>query len=313
MYYIGIDLGGTNIKGALVNEAGEILREESRSTRAALGAETVCDGIAAVITALAEGTDAIGGVGIGCPGTVDDASGRVVYAPNLGWRDFDLRAAVKERTGFALRLGNDANAAALAETLVGCAKGAQSAVIVTLGTGVGGGVVLGGRLLTGCTGTASEPGHMVIHSGGEKCACGREGCLEAYASATALIRETKRAMAAQPQSLLHTVAEENGTVDGRTAFAAAQRGDAAARAVVERYTDDLACGLANLVNIFFPEVIALSGGIAEQGEALLGPLRERVRSLSYASDCAARHTRIERCTLGYRAGVIGAALLVRQP
>lgn len=313
MYYIGIDLGGTNIKGALVNEAGEILREESRPTRAALGAETVCDGIAAVITALAEGTDAIGGVGIGCPGTVDDASGRVVYAPNLGWRDFDLRAAVKERTGFALRLGNDANAAALAETLVGCAKGAQSAVIVTLGTGVGGGVVLGGRLLTGCTGTASEPGHMVIHSGGEKCACGREGCFEAYASATALIRETKRAMAAQPQSLLHTVAEENGTVDGRTAFAAAQRGDAAARAVVERYTDDLACGLANLVNIFFPEVIALSGGIAEQGEALLGPLRERVRSLSYASDCAARHTRIERCTLGYRAGVIGAALLVRQP
>ena len=313
MYDIGIDLGGTNIKGALVNEAGEILREESRPTRAALGAETVCDGIAAVITALAESTDAIGGVGIGCPGTVDDASGRVVYAPNLGWRDFDLRAAVKERTGFALRLGNDANAAALAETLVGCAKGAQSAVIVTLGTGVGGGVVLGGRLLTGCTGTASEPGHMVIHSGGEKCACGREGCFEAYASATALIRETKRAMAAQPQSLLHTVAKENGTVDGRTAFAAAQRGDAAARAVVERYTDDLACGLANLVNIFFPEVIALSGGIAEQGEALLVPLRERVRSLSYASDCAARHTRIERCTLGYRAGVIGAALLARQP
>ena len=313
MYDIGIDLGGTNIKGALVNEAGEILREESRPTRAALGAETVCDGIAAVITALAEGTDAIGGVGIGCPGMVDDASGRVVYAPNLGWRDFDLRAAVKERTGFALRLGNDANAAALAEALVGCAKGAQSAVVVTLGTGVGGGVVLGGRLLTGCTGTASEPGHMVIHSGGEKCACGREGCFEAYASATALIRETKRAMAAQPQSLLHTVAEENGTVDGRTAFAAAQRGDAAARAVVERYTDDLACGLANLVNIFFPEVIALSGGIAEQGEALLVPLRERVRSLSYASDCAARHTRIERCTLGYRAGVIGAALLARQP
>ena len=313
MYDIGIDLGGTNIKGALVNEAGEILREESRPTRAALGAETVCDGIAAVITALAEGTDAIGGVGIGCPGTVDDAAGRVIFAPNLGWKNFDLRGAVRARTGISPRLGNDANAAALAETLVGCAKGAQSAVIVTLGTGVGGGVVLGGRLLTGYTGAASEPGHMVIHSGGEKCACGREGCFEAYASATALIRETKRAMAAQPQSLLHTIAEENGTVDGRTAFAAAQRGDAAARTVVERYTDDLACGLANLVNIFFPEVIALSGGIAEQGEALLGPLRERVRSLSYASDCAARHTRIERCTLGYRAGVIGAALLARQP
>ena len=304
MYYIGIDLGGTNIKGALVSETGEIAREVSRPTRVELGAEAVCDGIAAVITELSSGVDrsSLGGVGTGC----------VLYANNLGWKNFDLRAAVKSRTGFDLRIGNDANVAALAEALVGCAKGAQSAVIVTLGTGVGGGVVLDGKMLTGYTGAASELGHMVIRAGGEECTCGRRGCFEAYASATALIRETKRAMAAHPESRMHAAAEENGAVDGRTAFIAAQRGDAAAQAVVDRYLDDLACGVANIVNIFFPEVIALSGGVANQGDALLVPLRERVRALSYGSRYAVRHTRIELCTLGYRAGVIGAALLAKQ-
>ena len=185
-------------------------------------------------------------------------------------------------------------------------------MIVTLGTGVGGGVVLDGKMLTGYTGAASELGHMVIRAGGEECTCGRRGCFEAYASATALIRETKRAMAAHPESRMHAAAEENGAVDGRTAFIAAQRGDAAAQAVVDRYLDDLACGVANIVNIFFPEVIALSGGVANQGDALLVPLRERVRALSYGSRYAVRHTRIELCTLGYRAGVIGAALLAKQ-
>ena len=220
MYYIGIDLGGTNIKGALVSETGEIAREVSRPTRVELGAEAVCDGIAAVITELSSGVDrtSLGGVGLGCPGTVDDETGRVLYANNLGWKNFDLRAAVKSRTDFDLRIGNDANVAALAEALVGCAKGAQSAVIVTLGTGVGGGVVLDGKMLTGYTGAASELGHMVIRAGGEECTCGRRGCFEAYASATALIRETKRAMAAHPESRMHAAAEENGAVDGRTAF-----------------------------------------------------------------------------------------------
>ena len=216
MYYIGIDLGGTNIKGALVSETGEIAREVSRPTRVELGAEAVCDGIAAVITELSSGVDrtSLGGVGLGCPGTVDDETGRVLYANNLGWKNFDLRAAVKSRTGFDLRIGNDANVAALAEVLVGCAKGAQSAVIVTLGTGVGGGVVLDGKMLTGYTGAASELGHMVIRAGGEECTCGRRGCFEAYASATALIRETKRAMAAHPESRMHA-AGGGGSLSGR--------------------------------------------------------------------------------------------------
>ena len=312
--YIGIDLGGTNIKGALVDAQGTILREESCPTGAENGAETVCDRIAEVISSLREGLDGavLGGVGLGCPGTVDDVSGHVLYANNLGWEDFDLREAIRQRTGIATRIGNDANVAALAEARMGCAKGAESAVVVTLGTGVGGGVVLGGRMLTGYTGAASELGHIVIREGGERCTCGRCGCFEAYASATALIRETKRAMAAAPGSLMYTLAVESGGVDGRTAFAAAQCGDAAARTVVEHYLDDLACGLANIVNIFFPEIVALSGGLANQGDALLAPLRERVRRLSYGSAYAKRHTRLELCTLGYRAGVLGAALLAME-
>lgn len=175
-----------------------------------------------------------------------------------------------------------------------------------------GGVVLGGKLLTGYTGAASEIGHMVIAENGEECTCGSRGCFEAYSSATALIRDTKRTMAAHPESLLHAIAAEQGGVDGRTAFLAKERGDEAGAQVVEDYIEHLACGLTNLVNIFFPEVLALSGGVANQGDALLLPLRERVRERSFGSRYAVSHTRIELCTLGYRAGVIGAAMLARE-
>ena len=219
--YIGIDLGGTNIKGALVSETGKILKQRSVPTHAEAGAEAVTKTIAAMICALAEG-ESVSGVGMGCPGTVDDQEGTVVYACNLGWVHYDVRTALRELTGYSVRLVNDANAAALAEAAVGAAKGAQSVVVVTLGTGVGGGVVLSGKLLTGFTGAASELGHMTIVADGEPCACGQKGCFETYASATALIRMTREAMAQHPQSALHRIAAENGGVDGRTAFLARQ-------------------------------------------------------------------------------------------
>ena len=311
MNYIGIDLGGTNIKGALVSAKGEILKEHSIPTRVDLGPEAVAGRIGQVIAQLSIGEDTVGGVGVGCPGTVDDASGIVRFAANLNFVNFDLRSALRAHTALPIHLGNDANAAALGEALFGCGRGAESTIVVTLGTGVGGGVVLDGKMLTGYTGAASELGHMVIRAGGEECTCGRRGCFEAYASATALIRETKRAMAAHPESRMHAAAEENGAVDGRTAFIAAQRGDAAAQAVVDRYLDDLACGVANIVNIFFPEVIGLSGGVANQGENLLKPLRAAVEPMVFGHDFAQKHTRITACTLGYRAGVIGAALLAK--
>ena len=313
MVRLGVDLGGTNIKGALVSAGGEILKEHSVETRVDLGPEAVAARIGAVIAHLCEGEDvsAVGGVGVGCPGTVDDASGIVRFAANLNFVNFDLRGALRAHTDLPIHLGNDANAAALGEALFGCGKGAESTIVVTLGTGVGGGVVLGGKLLTGYTGAASELGHMVIVEGGEACTCGSRGCFEAYCSATALIRDTKRAMDAHPESLLHAVARQSGGVDGRTAFLAREQGDAAAAQVVDAYIEHLACGLTNLVDIFFPEVLALSGGVANQGDALLLPLRKLVRERSFGSRYAASHTRLELCTLGYRAGVIGAAMLAR--
>ncbi|MDO4811727.1 MAG: ROK family protein [Eubacteriales bacterium] len=306
-HYIGIDLGGTNIKGALVNENGEIITQTTCPTHADQGVEVVTETIANMISNLAkDGT--VSGVGIGCPGMVDDKNGKVVYACNLGWVDYDVRTALKELTGYDVRLVNDANAAALAEAVVGAAKGAESAVIVTLGTGVGGGVVIDGKLLTGYTGAASELGHMVIVADGEDCACGRKGCFEAYSSATALIRMTNTAMEKHPESVMHQIATTNGGVDGRTAFAAQQAGDVAGEEVVKEYVHYLSIGIANIVNIFFPEVIALSGGVANQGENLLVPLREKVGQQEYGAAYTAQHPHIVCCTLGNTAGMIGAAL-----
>lgn len=307
--YLGVDLGGTNIKAALVDAEGNILNESSVPTNLPRQAEAVCDDIAALCTALADGVR-VHGIGVGCPGTVD--GGVVRYSNNLNWHDFAMADYLQGKTGLPVRLANDANAAALGEALAGCAKGAESAVIVTLGTGVGGGVVLNGKLLTGYTGAASEPGHTVICDtpNAPLCTCGRRGCFEAYASATALIRMTRQAMDAHPESALHTVAA-NGTVNGRTAFDAAELGDATAKQVVDDYIHYLAVGIANLINMFFPQVIGLSGGVANQGENLLRPLRAAVQPMIFGDEYAKKHTTLTTCTLGYRAGVIGAALLNR--
>lgn len=309
--YIGIDLGGTNIKGALVTEEGTILRRSSLPTGREQGAEAVTRDMAEMIRQLAR-EQAPEGVGIGCPGTVDDRAGRVLYACNLGWERYDLRGALRELTGYSPRLVNDANAAALAEALAGAAKGAESAVVVTLGTGVGGGVVLGGRLLKGYSGCASELGHMVIEEGGQLCACGRRGCFETCASATALIRMTREAMGRCPDSGLHAVAAKMGGVDGRTAFLAREAGDPAAEEVVSRYIHYLAVGIGNIVNIFFPEVVVLAGGISGQGEGLLAPLRQEVARMEYGAAYSHRHPRLVCSGLGGDAGIIGAALFARE-
>lgn len=311
MYYIGVDLGGTNIKAALVDENGVLFKEDSMPTDLPSTAENICGRIAQLCLHLSDGVE-VGGIGIGCPGTVD---GRIVrYSNNLDWHDFAMADYLEQKTGLPVVLANDANVAALGEALAGCAKGAQSAVILTLGTGVGGGIVLNGKLLTGYTGAAAEPGHMVVCDAPDApcCTCGRHGCLEAYASATALIRQTKAAMAAHPESALHTFAQREGAVSGHTAFDAVQAGDPIAKQVVDEYIHWLAVGVANLINVFFPEVVGLSGGVANQGENLLTPLRQQVENLVFGHAFAVKKTQIAACTLGYRAGVIGAALLAKE-
>ena len=311
MYYLGVDLGGTNIKAALVTESGEIVKEASAPTNLPRTAEAVCDDIAALCLHLAE-SEQVAAIGVGCPGTVDN--GVVLYSNNLDWHDFAMADYLKAKTGLPVCIGNDANVAALGEALAGCGRNAESTVVVTLGTGVGAGVVLGGKLLTGYTGAASEAGHMVILDtpNAPLCTCGRPGCFEALASATALIRMTRDARRTHPESALNTLAPTEADVTGRTAFDAAAQGDAAAQAVVDTYIHYLAVGVANLINIFFPEVIGLSGGVANQGEKLLKPLRAAVEPMTFGHNFAKKHTRITTCTLGYRAGVIGAALLAKQ-
>ena len=285
MYYLGVDLGGTNIKAALVSENGEIVRKAAVPTNLPRTAQAVCDDIAALCLQLSAG-EPVAGIGVGCPGTVCD--GVVLYSNNLDWHDFAMADYLQAKTGLPVCLGNDANVAALGEALAGCAKGAQSAVILTLG--------------------------MVIADAPDAplCTCGRRGCLEALASATALIRMTREARRTHPESLLNTLAPTEADVNGRTVFDAAAQGDASAKAVADNYIHHLAVGVANLINIFFPEVIGLSGGVANQGENLLKPLRAATAPMVFGSAFAKKHTRIMTCTLGYRAGVIGAALLAKQ-
>lgn len=316
MFYIGIDLGGTNIKAAVVSPEGKILSEASLPTALPRTAQEVCGDLVRAARQAAENgscrlEDAVA-VGVGCPGTVDDESGMVLYSNNLNWENFAIRDYLASRLNKPVAVGNDANVAALGEAMAGCAQNAQSAVILTLGTGVGGGVVLDGRLLTGYTGAASEPGHIVVEPDGVLCSCGRRGCLEAYASATGLIRMTQEAMEKHPDSALSAFAAQAGGVTGKVAFDAAQAGDTAARQVVQQYIHYLGLGVADLINIFFPEVIGLSGGIANQGENLLAPLRQEVDAQVFGHAYAKKKTRICACTLGYKAGVIGAAMLAKQ-
>ena len=315
MLFGAIDLGGTNIKAAIVDEKGQILAEGSAPTGLPRPARELCRAIADTLLTVLAGSpyqkEELAAVGIGCPGTVDDTAGVVVCAKNLDWVHVPVADWLREDTGLPVAVGNDANVAALGEALYGCAKGAHSAVILTLGTGVGGGIVLDGRLWTGFNGAASELGHMVVDPAGELCTCGQRGCLEAHASATALLRLTRRAMKQNPDSAMRALAAEQG-FGGQVAFAAAAAGDEAARQVVDTYIQDLAIGVAGIINILFPEVIAFSGGVAKQGETLLAPLRREVTARIFGHEYATRQTRLVSCTLGYRAGLVGAAALAAQ-
>ena len=309
--YIGIDVGGTNLKAGLVDETGHILATEKTPLGAFPGAEgfaaTLADLAAAVLKKGGEVPEKIAYVGIGIPGAVSE--GNILYTANIPMRDVPLEQMFRQHLDIPVLLGNDADCAAVGEWVCGAGRGTRDFLVLTLGTGIGGGLILGGRLYAG-QGTGGEVGHMVVEKDGAPCNCGRRGCWEAYASATGLIRLTREAMAAHPESSLHALAAESG-VEGRTAFQAAQDGDETALEVCRSYVSYLAAGVTNLVNILSPEVVAMGGGVAAAPEALLlEPLREIV-----ARECYARHTgrqpRIVQAELGNDAGIIGAALLGR--
>lgn len=310
--YIGIDVGGTNLKAGLVDENGKILAAERMPLGEFQGEGALANSLVDLAEAILQssGTDLkdIRHVGIGIPGAV--AGGDVLYTCNIPMRNVPLAELFQRRLDVPVLLENDANCAAVGEWICGAGRGAKDFVIITLGTGVGGGLILNGKLYTG-GGIVGEVGHMVIEKNGEPCNCGRRGCWEAYASATGLIRMTKETMNEHPNSKLWAVTLENGGVDGRAAFQAAEREDAPAKALCKKYVEYLGAGVTNLVNILQPEILAVGGGIAGAQEALLmEPLRDLV-----ARECYPRHAgklpKIIPAELGNDAGIIGAALLHR--
>ena len=312
-YYVGIDLGGTFIKGGIVDDLGNLLACEKIPTEAETGSDGVSKNIAklslSLMAKLGLAKEDVSGIGIGVPGMIDSARGEVTYSNNLKWSHFPISKAVEALTGLPVKITNDANAAALGENKFGGGKGHDSMIMITLGTGVGGGIVLGGKLFEGNKGAGAEPGHMVICEGGEQCTCGRRGCFEAYASATALIRDTKRAMEAHKDSKMWEVGSLDA-VDGKTAFAYLDT-DPYAKEVVDSYIHSLGCALTNLANIFRPQVILIGGGICAEGERLTVPLQKLVDAEIFGGDKGPQ-VPIHRATLANRAGILGAAALVME-
>ena len=308
MYRIGIDLGGTNIAVGVVDDRHRIVAEASLPAGAHRPAEQV---VADMCRAVELALDKAGltpadcaSIGVGAPGTCDPERGVVVRAYNLNWFDVPVYAMLTAHFGLPARLSNDANCAALAETVAGAAVGCRNMMLITLGTGVGGGIIVDGRIVSGLGGAGGEPGHSLLVLDGEPCTCGRRGCWEVYASATALIRQGREAAAAHPTSLLNRYPE----LTGRDVFDAADAGDEAAKAVLERYYVYVAAGITDLVNILSPEMVLIGGGISRQGERLLRPIRRYV-----AANCFGGESRpqpiIQAAQLGNEAGIIGAAAL----
>lgn len=314
MYTIGIDLGGTNIVAAVVDENYNIVAKSKTPTAMPRSADEIFDDIAKVCNEAMEQANLtindISSVGLGTPGTVNE-SGVIEFANNLGFDHVPARDMIVERLGdVPVFAANDANCAALGEAYAGCGNGSKNFIAVTLGTGVGSGVIVDGKIVTGVNNAGGECGHMVIVVDGEDCTCGRKGCWEAYASATALINQTKRAMQQYPDSIMHKLAEEEGKVSGRTAFDAMRHGDIAGIKVVDQYVKYVACGLINLVNALQPEIICVGGGICNEGETLLRPLRRFIEAERY-SVYSKIQTKIVKAELGNDAGIIGAAILGR--
>lgn len=310
MYYIGIDLGGTNVAAGLVDEGGKLL--EKASVPCPRGPEPIAGAIAQAARLAAEkaGVEVsrARSVGLASPGNIDPERGVVFHAYNLELDHAPLADLVSQRLGLPALLENDANAAALGEYVSGAGMGHKSLVAVTLGTGVGSGAVLEGKLYTGFNYSGMEAGHTVIRRGGRACTCGRKGCWEAYASATGLITSTREAMEAHPDSGLWKVAPTLAQVNGKTPFDAAQAGDTVAQAVLDEYMEDLGCGLANLINLLQPEVLCIGGGICAQGENLLAPLRAVLDREEFTKD-SSRRTKVCVAQLGNDAGIVGAAMV----
>ena len=312
-YYIGIDLGGTNIVAGVVNENYEIISKASTKTNLPRPEKKIADDMAKMaVKATADAgltMDDIEWIGIGTPGIANSETGIIEYSNNLGFNNTPMVKYISEATGKQAFVENDANAAAYGEYVAGAAKGAKNAVCITLGTGVGGGIIVDGKIYSGSNFGGAEIGHTVIEVDGPQCTCGRKGCFEVFSSATGLIRMTKEAMDADKTSVMHKITlDRKGKVSARTSFEAMRMGDPAAKAVVDKYIKYLAAGITNTINIFQPDVLCIGGGVCNEGDPLLLPMKEIVKKEVYTRN-SKKNTEIVIAKLGNDAGIIGAAFL----
>jgi glucokinase len=313
-YYIGIDLGGFGVKVALSNGDGELLVKDSIETESEKGPEHVVKGIADMVARLTETAGitqtAVLGVGIGAPGPLDTKSGVIINAPNLKWMNVPFREMVSRQLGLEAALENDANAAALGEWWKGAGKGTSSLVCITLGTGVGGGIVFNGEIWHGATGVAGELGHMTIVVDGRQCGCGRYGCLEAYASATAIsARAAEGLEKGQESSLKAAVSDDLRKITSKIVYQQAVAGDTFCKEIMTETSRYLAVGVANILNILNPEAVVLAGGVIQAGELLFEPLLEEVKLRIFPM--AADRISVVPAELGTDAGVIGAVGVIK--
>lgn len=312
MYYIGIDLGGTNIAAGLVDEIGTIIHKDSVPTMREREYPEIIRDMAMLCKKIVKdaGIDIkdVKSIGIGAPGTPDNKNGILVYANNLKFKNVPMRMEMQKYINLPVLIENDANCAALAESVAGASKDAKNSITVTLGTGIGGGMVIDGKVYSGFNSAAAEVGHMAIISDGELCTCGRKGCWEAYGSAVALIEQSKKAAKKNPDSLLNKLVDGDlDKINAKTSFDAAKQGDETGKKVVDQYIKYVAEGLTNLINIFTPEVLVIGGGISKEGEYLLKPLREHISRDIYAKEVPQTQIRIAK--MGNDAGIVGAAML----
>lgn len=311
-FYLGIDIGGTNIACGVVDERFQIIARESIKTHTERGYQEILADVISCAKSAVKTADIsfneIKYVGVGCPGAIDCENGFIHYSNNLRFENIPLGKDLSKAFDKNVFVDNDANCAAAAEFFAGSARGAKNAVIITIGTGIGSGIIINSKLYGGSNNAGGEIGHTVISFDGELCSCGRKGCFEAYCSASALIRMTKEISMQFPETIMNRLARTEGKFSARTAFNAMKLGDKFAEKLIDKYISYLACGIANIINTFQPDIIAIGGGVCNEGDTLLIPLKSKIENEVYARNMP-KNTEIVLCQLANHAGIIGAALL----
>ena len=312
MYTIGIDLGGTNIAAGIVDDNGKIIMQGEIPTGSERGAKAVCEDMGRLCLDLVQKAgltmDDIESVGAGVPGIANNEEGIVLFCTNLGWHDVPAREYMQPFFNKPLFIENDGTVAGLAESVAGATKGCKTSVFLTLGTGVGGGIIIDGKVYSGPHHIASELGHMIVEADGDQCTCGNKGCWERYTSGGALIRGANALLADHPESLLYkATGGDPEKMSAKIVIDAARENDEQAKIVFDRYVEYMAIGIVTIINFIDPEVIALGGGVSRAGEFLVQPIREAVAKKIFYKNVP--YARIELATMRNDAGIIGAAML----